>query len=215
MTGVQTCALPIFAGVLGGTQSLHTNSFDEALGLPTERSAEIALRTQQIIGYESGVTATVDPLAGSYYIEYLTHEIEKRIREIMADVERRGGAVKCVESGFFRDEIAAAAYDFQRRIETRKQIVVGVNEYVSQNLQIPSILKVDPENERNQVRSLTKLKASRDRKKIADALAAVRQAAEQNQNVVYPVIDAVELYATVGEISDVFRQVWGEYHENL
>ncbi len=203
------------AGVLGGTQSLHTNSFDEALGLPTEKSAGIALRTQQIIAHEAGVTQTVDPLAGSYYVEYLTAEIEKRIREIMADVDRRGGAVKCVESGFFRDEIASAAYDFQRRIETRKQVVVGVNEFVSQSLEIPSILKVDPENERNQVRSLTKLKAARDNKKVQDALAAVRRAAEQNQNVVYPVIDAVELYATVGEISDVFRQVWGEYHENL
>lgn len=208
-------AIEALAGVLGGTQSLHTNSYDEALGLPTEKSAEIALRTQQIIAHESGVTNTVDPLGGSYYVEYLTTELEKRIREIMADVDSRGGSVKCIESHYFRDEIAAAAYDFQRRVETKHQIVVGVNEFVSENLSVPVILKVDPELEGNQVRALKELKASRDQEAVDEALAAVREAAEQNDNVVYPVIDAVLRYATVGEISDVFRDVWGEYHENL
>ncbi len=208
-------AIEALAGVLGGTQSLHTNSFDEALGLPTEKSAEIALRTQQIIAFESGATGTVDPLAGSYYVEYLTGELEKKIRELMAEIERREGAVKCVESGYFRDEIGRSAYEFQKRIEARESIVVGVNEYVSQNLEIPSILKVDPELEQNQVKALTTLKKSRNAARVEESLKAIREAAERGENVVYPVIDAVEQYVTVGEISDVFRSVWGEYHENI
>ncbi len=203
------------AGVLGGTQSLHTNSFDEALALPTEKSAEIALRTQQILAHESGVANTVDPLAGSYYVEYLTDEIEKKIREIMEDIEHRGGSVACVENRFFRDEIANAAYDFQRKVESQEATVVGVNEFVSESLEVPSILKVDPELERNQVESLTKLKKSRDQQKVDEALKAVRQACEKDENVVYPVIAAVEVYVTVGEIANVFRNVWGEYNENI
>ena len=208
-------AIQALAGVLGGTQSLHTNSYDEALGLPTEKSVEIALRTQQIIAHESGAAATVDPLGGSYYIEYLTAAMDKRIRALLAEIESRGGAVACIENGYFRDEIAAAAYDFQRRVETRRQIVVGVNEFTSHSPGIPAVLRVDPELERNQVRELAKLKATRDRKAVAESLAAVRDAARQNKNVVEPIIDAVAHYATVGEISDIFREVWGEYHENL
>ena len=208
-------AYEAMAAVLGGTQSLHTNSFDEALGLPTEKSAEIALRTQQILAFESGATNTVDPLAGSYYVEYLTDQLEKAIRTLMDEVDRLGGSVRCVESGFFRDEIAGAAYEFQKKIESKNQVLVGVNEYVSQSMEIPSILKVDPELEKNQVKSLRKLKESRDRKRVDEALEAIRQAAANDSNVVPPVVEAVENYVTVGEIADVFREVWGEYNENM
>jgi methylmalonyl-CoA mutase N-terminal domain/subunit len=203
------------AGVLGGTQSLHTNAFDEALALPTEKSAEIALRTQQIIAHESGAAGTVDPMAGSYYIEYLTAQIEKRIREIMADIERRGGSVKCVESGWFKQEIANAAYDFQRRVEKHEAIIVGVNDYVSESMEIPSILKVDPNLEKNQVKALRELRSARDTKKVDNHLRAIREACEKDANVVYPVVDAIADYVTVGEIANVFRDVWGEYNESL
>ncbi len=201
------------AAVLGGTQSLHTNSFDEALGLPTEKSAEIALRTQQILGFESGVTDTVDPLAGSYYMEFLCDELEKRINSAMDEIEKMNGSVNCVDSGYFRDEIARSAYAYQRAIEQKQTTVVGVNRFTSENAEIPQILKVDPMLEKQQVERLKKLKEKRDNAKVKQCLAALREAAASDSNVVYPVIDAVENYATVGEISDVFREVWGEYHE--
>jgi len=142
-------------------------------------------------------------------------EMEKKVRDLMDEIDRRGGAVKCVETGYFRDEIARSAYDFQKRIESKQTVLVGVNEFVSQSLDIPSILKVDPHLELNQVKELRELKASRDPQQVASLLAAVRAAAENGDNVVYPVIEAVEQYVTVGEIADVFREVWGEYNENI
>ena len=203
------------AGVLGGTQSLHTNSFDEALGLPTEKSAEIALRTQQVIAFESGVVDTVDPLAGSYYVEYLTDQIEAKVNEIMAEIDRLGGSVRCIETGYFQDELASAAYDFQRNIEKEKSIVVGVNRYQTGHPEVPSVLKIDPELERKKVAELKELKASRDAGKVTSSLAALRTAAESNDNVVPLVLECVEQYVTVGEIADLFRNIWGEYHDHL
>ncbi|MEW6411842.1 MAG: methylmalonyl-CoA mutase family protein [Candidatus Zixiibacteriota bacterium] len=206
-------AMQALAAVLGGTQSLHTNAFDEALGLPTEKSAEIALRTQQIIGYESGVTDTVDPLAGSYYMEYLCDELDKRISATMDEIEKMGGAVSCVDSGYFRDEIARSAYAYQKAVEKKEITVVGVNKFKSQNAEIPHVLKVDPTLEKQQVKRLNNLKEKRNNDIVKKRLAALGEVARSDGNVVYPVIDAVENYATVGEISDVFREVWGEYHE--
>ncbi len=203
------------AATLGGTQSLHTNSFDEALGLPTEKSAEIALRTQQILGYESGIAGTVDPLAGSYYIEYLTNELEKKAKEIMAEIEKLGGSVVCVESGYFQERIADAAYQFQKSVEQDDTIVVGVNKFTSARAGIPQVLKVDPKTEKKQVAQVQKLRKNRDSKKHSEAMARLRSAIKQNENIVEPVIDAVENFATVGEITDVFRSEWKEYHAKV
>jgi len=208
-------AVQAMAAVLGGTQSLHTNSFDEALGLPTEKSAEIALRTQQLLAYESGTASTADPLAGSYYVEYLTAQTIQKARQIMDYIDTQGGAVQCVRTGYYRNEIARAAYEHQRRIESKESIVVGVNEFKSEKAEIPEVLKVDPELEMQQVQRLTALKQSREAAKVADCLNRLASAAESDENLVPLVIDAVENYVTVGEISDCFRKIWGEYNETV
>ncbi|RKX26181.1 MAG: methylmalonyl-CoA mutase [Candidatus Zixiibacteriota bacterium] len=204
-------SMQALAAVLGGTQSLHTNSYDEALGLPTEHSAEIALRTQQLLAHESGVTYTVDPLAGSYYVEYLTAELQRKTQALMDEIDRRGGSVSCIESGYFRNEIASSAYEYQKRIEANETVVIGVNKFVSENVEIPSILKVDPQLEQRQVQALIELRRTRDQGAVDKRLENIADAADKNENVVAPVLEAVEQYATVGEISDVFRKVWGEY----
>lgn len=206
-------AMQALAAVLGGTQSLHTNSFDEALGLPTEKSAEIALRTQQLLAYESGTTNTVDPMAGSYYIEFLTSQLEEKIEVLMKKIEDKGGAIPCIENGYFRNEIAGSAYEHQKRIESNESIVVGVNKFESENIKIPEILKVDPALENEQIISLKKLRKNRDNNEVNISLSCIKETAGKNENIVPSVIEAVENYATVGEISDIFRDVWGEYHE--
>jgi methylmalonyl-CoA mutase N-terminal domain/subunit len=199
--------------VLGGTQSLHTNSYDEALALPSEKAAEIALRTQQILAHESGVADTVDPLAGSYYVEYLTDELEKKITALMDEIQRRGGSVRCVETGYFEDEIAKSAYKYQKAVERGETIVVGMNKYTSESVEVPNILKVDPELEQKQIAALKEVRATRDAKVVDDSLRHLKNTAQRGENIVEPVVAAVENYATIGEISDVFREVWGEYHE--
>ena len=203
------------AATLGGTQSLHTNSFDEALGLPTEKSAEIALRTQQILAHESGITNTADPLAGSYYVEYLTDELENKAKEIMAEIEKLGGSVSCVDKGFFRDRIGDAAYKFQKEVENCETVVIGVNKFKSGSKQTQNVLKVDPGLEKQQIAKLKKLKESRDKKAHETAMAELQKAAEDGDNIVEPVLNAVENYATIGEISDVFRKEWKEYREQI
>ena len=203
------------AAVLGGTQSLHTNAFDEALGLPTEKSAEIALRTQQIIGYESGIANNADPLAGSYLIEYLTSELEKKAKELMAEIEKLGGSVACVESCYFQERIGDAAYLFQKSIEHGDTIVVGVNKFTSEKTEMPSVLKVDPQIEKKQVEKVRQLRKTRDQNKQRAAMENLRNAVTNNENIVGPVINAVENYATVGEIADVFRSEWKEYHAKI
>lgn len=199
------------AAILGGTQSLHTNAFDEALGLPTERSAEIALRTQQILGFESGVADSADPLGGSYLVEHLTDAIEKKIVDLMEHIDRLGGSVRCIESGYFQDELARSAYEHQRQVEREEKVVVGVNKFRTDRSEIPSVLKVDPELERRQIAAVQDIRTKRDSARVRATLNDLTAAANGHANVVPIVLEAVEQYATVGEIADVFRSVWGEY----
>ncbi len=199
------------AAVLGGTQSLHTNSRDEALALPTEESARIALRTQQIIAFESGVTDTVDPLAGSYYVEYLTDQIELRALEYMEKIEKMGGAVAAVEAGYMQREIHKQAYETQRKIESGEEKVVGMNCFRLENEPQPELLRVDPELGRKQTEKLKALRARRDNARVEQALAQLREAAQGTKNLMPPILECVRRYATIGEICGVLRQVFGEY----
>ena len=199
------------AAVLGGTQSLHTNSKDEALALPSEAAALLALRTQQIIACESGVTDTTDPLAGSYYIENLTNEIERRATDYLARIDEMGGAVAAIERGYMQREIQNAAFLYQREIETRERIIVGVNEYTSGDSTPSDILKVNPELEEKQRMRLAKVRAERDQAAASKALARVEAAARDGSNLMPPIIDAVRAYGTLGEIADAMRRVFGEY----
>ena len=205
-------ALQALAAVLGGTQSLHTNSMDEALWLPTEKSVRIALRTQQIIAYESGVADTVDPLAGSYYVEYLTDEIQRRAEAYIAKIDEMGGALAAIEKGYIQQEIQESAYRTQRAIEKGEQIVVGVNAFQSEEEQRDlEALKVDPAVEAAQRQRLADLRARRDHARVAEILTRIEQAARGDENLMPLFIEAVERYATLGEISDALRRVWGEY----
>jgi len=208
-------ALQALAAVLGGCQSLHTNSMDEALALPTEDSALVALRTQQIIAQETGVTNTIDPCAGSYAIESLTNEIEAQAAGYLRKIDAMGGMIKAIESGFVQEEIQRAAYDFQRAVEQKDQIVVGVNEFVAaEQRQIPT-LRIDPQMERVQVTRLKALRAKRDSVKASAALAELERRARTSENLLPAILQAVEVYATVGEISDALRRVYGEYRESV
>jgi methylmalonyl-CoA mutase N-terminal domain/subunit len=204
-------ALQALAAVLGGTQSLHTNSRDEALSLPTEESAAIALRTQQIIAHESGVADTVDPLGGSYCVEALTDRIEEEASRYIAEIDRLGGALRAIETGFISREIQASAYRYQREIESRQRIVVGVNQYVTGETAPGKLLRVDPRVQEEQVARLKALKASRDTARVQAALATLEEAARGDANLMPPILDAVRAYATLGEICDVLRRVFGEY----
>ena len=208
-------AIQALAAVLGGTQSLHTNSFDEALCLPTEEAVRVALRTQQIIAYESGVANTVDPLGGSYYVEWLTNEIEERVWRYLDRIERMGGAVKAVESGFMQREIARSAYEQQRAIESGELVVVGVNKFRTDEPVRVEILKVDPEVEEKQVQRLRALRARRDTRKVQDALSALRRAAEGDENLMPYMLEAVKAEATIGEIFGTLREIFGEYKPPL
>ncbi len=214
MNNIVRVAIQALAAVLGGTQSLHTNSYDEALALPTEESVRIALRTQQIIAYESGVGDTVDPLAGSYAIEAMTNEIEKGAMEYIEKIDALGGMVKAIESGYVQREINESAYRYQLAVENGERVIVGVNKFqIEEDIPIDNILKVDPEDEERQKARLRKLKERRDSEKVKKALERVKKAAESEENLMPPIIDAVRVYATVGEISDALREVFGEYTE--
>src|SRR6202166_1273774 len=206
-------AIQAMAAVLGGTQSLHTNSYDEALALPTEQAACIALRTQQIIGYESGVPQTVDPLAGSYYVEALTNEIEKRATEYLDKIEALGGMLKAIERGYVQQEIQNAAYEYQQQVDRAEAVVVGVNRFtVEQEKPIPTF-HADESLERKQVERLRALRTRRDVKPWEDSLKKIEDAARSGTNLMPHIVAAVEAYATVGEISDTMRKVFGEYKE--
>jgi methylmalonyl-CoA mutase N-terminal domain/subunit len=206
-------AIQAMAAVLGGTQSLHTNSFDEALALPTENSARLALRTQQVIAYESGVTQTIDPLAGSYYMESLTSEIEKRALEYIEKVDAMGGMLKAIEKGFVQQEIQNASYEFQKSVDQHEAVLVGVNKFhVDEHSEVP-LQVIDPTLEPKQVERLKALRQRRDQGVWSSALQAVEDAARNGDNVMPRIIDAVEKYATVGEIADRLRKVFGEYKE--
>ncbi len=199
------------AAVLGGCQSLHTNSKDEALALPTEESVRLALRTQQIIAFESGVADTVDPLGGSYYIEKLTDEVEGGVMEYLDKIESMGGAVKAIEAGYFQSEIGKSAYEYQRAIEKKERTVVGVNEFVIDEDTHPKIFEVDPRVREEQVKRLRTLKERRDNAKVGRSIARLKDGARNRTNLVPLILDAVECYATLGEISDTLREVWGTY----
>jgi methylmalonyl-CoA mutase, N-terminal domain len=208
-------AIQALAAVLGGCQSLHTNSMDEALSLPTEEAALIALRTQQIIANETGVANAVDPVAGSYAIEALTNQIEERAQEYLAKIDAIGGMIKAIEAGFVQSEIQRAAYDFQRSVETKDQIVVGVNDFVASEERTVPTLRIDSEIERNQVQRLQALRAKRDSAKTKAALAELDRRARGTENLLPAILASVEVYATVGEISDTLRRVYGEYQESV
>ncbi len=199
------------AAVLGGTQSLHTNSMDEAYALPTEKAVRIALRTQQIIAHESGVTNTIDPLAGSYFIESLTNQIEDEAMEYIEKIDKMGGMLTAIEKGFVQSEIADSAYRYQRAVDGGEKIVVGVNRYRDSEKVNIETLKVNPEVEEKQKRRLEKLKKERDREEVKNALAEIRSVANSESNLTPVVLNAVKSYATLGEICDVLRDVFGEY----
>src|SRR5712672_1184953 len=205
--------LQALAAVLGGTQSLHTNSYDEAMALPTEQAARIALRTQQIIAYESGAPQTVDPLAGSYYIESLTNEIEKRASEYLEKIEAMGGMLKAIERGFVQQEIQKAAYEYQQAVDRHDAIVVGVNQFQMDDEKSVPLQRIDEALERKQVEQLRALRAKRDPTPWRAAIKAVEEAARSGANVMPRIVAAVDAYATVGEISDAMRRVFGEYKE--
>ncbi len=206
-------ALQAMAAVLGGTQSLHTNGFDEALALPTEEAARIALRTQQVIAFETGAAQTVDPLAGSFYIESLTDEMERRAVQYLDRIDQMGGMLKAIERGFVQAEIQDAAYDFQRAVDSGDQIVVGVNEFQRQNEPPTPIQRIDEALERRQVERLQALRARRDAAKWAASITALKHRATDGGNLMPVILEAVESYATVGEIAGAMRQVFGEYRE--
>jgi methylmalonyl-CoA mutase, N-terminal domain len=209
-------AVQALAAVLGGCQSLHTNAKDEALALPTEESARLALRTQQVIGYESGVTDTIDPLAGSYAIEALTGELERRAREYLARIDAMGGAVVAIENGFMQREIQAAAYRYQQEIERKDRIIVGVNEFTSTAAEVPpTLLRIDPALEERQKTRLRALRARRDAGRVTAALARVEATARGTDNLIPAILDAVRAYATLGEISDAMRGVFGEHRPSV
>ena len=200
------------AAVLGGTQSLHTNSYDEALALPSEEAVRIALRTQQIIAHESGVTDTVDPLAGSYYVESLTNDIEEKAEEYIKRIDAMGGAIKAIESGYIQREIMESAYRYQKEIEARERIVVGVNEYVmEEEKRALKLLKVDPAVRDRQIARLQEVRRRRDNVKVGELLAKLEEAARGSDNLMPVILECVEAYATLGEICDVLRKVFGEY----
>jgi methylmalonyl-CoA mutase N-terminal domain/subunit len=208
-------AIQALAAVLGGCQSLHTNSLDEALALPTEDSALIALRTQQILAHETGVANTVDPVAGSYAIESLTGEIESLAALYISKIDAMGGTLRAIESGFIQGEIQKAAYDFQRAVETKEQIVVGVNDFVAEEERGIPTLRMDEDIERSQIARLNALRAKRDTARAKSALAALQRLAATEENLLPAILAAVEAYATVGEISDALRRVFGEYQESV
>jgi len=208
-------AIQALAAALGGCQSLHTNSMDEALALPTEDAALIALRTQQILAHETGVTNTIDPVAGSYAIEHLTNEIEQGAVDYISKIDAMGGMLRAIESGFVQGEIQKAAYDFQRAVESKDQIIVGVNDFIAEEERTIPTLRIEPEIERSQIARLNALRAKRDSAKTQSALTELQRRAATTENLLPAILTAVEAHATVGEISDALRRVFGEYQESV
>jgi methylmalonyl-CoA mutase N-terminal domain/subunit len=208
--------LQALAAVLGGTQSLHTNSMDEALALPTEDSVRVALRTQQVIAYESGVADTVDPLAGSYYVEAMTNEIEKEVWTYLDKIEEMGGMLAAIEAGYPQKQIQDSSYAYQKEIDSGEQVIVGVNQFqVQEDLSHLKTLKVSPEGEAIQNQRLQKTKKERDNAAVKNALAKVKATAAADGNLMPPILEAVKAYATLQEICDQMRAIFGEYKEKI
>jgi methylmalonyl-CoA mutase N-terminal domain/subunit len=205
--------LQALAAVLGGTQSLHTNSLDEAYALPSEHAVTIALRTQQVIAYESGVTQEPDPLGGSYFVESLTAEMEKQARDYIRRIDEMGGMIPAIERGFPQTEIANASYEYQHAIETGEQKIVGVNAFVEQHEQPIELLGIDESAQAHQLEKLARLKSNRDNARVLACLKVLRGAATKSENTMPAILDAVRAYATVGEICDTLREVFGAYTE--
>ncbi len=206
-------AYQALAAVFGGTQSLHTNSFDEALGLPTEDSVKLALRTQQVIGYETGIPGIIDPLGGSYAIEAMTNKIEKEAMEYIERIEAMGGAIKAIEQGYFQKEIHKSAYEYQKKIESGAINILGVNKFKSEDKTKPKILKVNPKVVQKQIKGLKKIVKERNGKKVKESLTRLKSAAEKGENLMSYILDCVRVYATVGEITTELKNVYGEYKE--
>jgi len=205
--------LQALSAILGGTQSLHTNSMDEALALPSEKAVRIALRTQQIIAEESGVTSTIDPLGGSYYLEWLTNKMEEETYKYFDKVEKLGGVIPAIEKGFFQREIAESAYKYQKEIDSKERKIVGVNDYITDDeISIP-ILKMDEEGELRQIKRLHKLRQERNNQKAESYLKKLKKAAEGNENLMPYIINCVKSYSTLGEICGLLREIFGEYEE--
>ncbi|MBP6432281.1 MAG: methylmalonyl-CoA mutase [Ferruginibacter sp.] len=209
---ISRVTIQTLAAVLGGTQSLHTNGFDEALSLPTEEAARIALRTQQVVAYESGVVDTVDPLAGSYFVENLTTEVETGAWKLINQIDAMGGSVAAIEAGFMQDEIAKSAYEYQRNIESGQKIIVGVNKFEVDEKNTTPVFKIDESIQHVQIEKINALKAKRDNSKVASCLANINKLANSTENLMPAVVEAVENYCTLGEIADELRKVFGEYH---
>jgi methylmalonyl-CoA mutase N-terminal domain/subunit len=214
MNNVIRTTIQALAAVLGGTQSLHTNSLDEALALPTEQAVKIALRTQQIIAYESNVTNTIDPVGGSYYIEWLTDRLEEEAYKYFDRIEQLGGVLPAIEKGFFQKEIASSAYRYQTDLERKRCIIVGVNKFADEETTPIKILTVPEEVTKRQIERLKKVRAQRDRKKHEDNLDRLRKAAEGTANLMPYIVDCVKSYSTLGEICDTLKSVFGEYRES-
>lgn len=211
MNNIIRVTIQALSAVLGGTQSLHTNGYDEALSLPTEEAATIALRSQQIIAHESGVTMTVDPLGGSYFIEKLTNDVEKEAYKYLEKIDEMGGAVKAIEAGYIQNEIAASAYKYQKEIDTGDKVIVGLNSFKSDEPPFDKHFKIDDSIRNVQIEKLKKLRAERNNEKVNSCLQNISAAAKSDQNLMPLIIEAVESYATLGEISDELRKVFGEY----
>jgi methylmalonyl-CoA mutase N-terminal domain/subunit len=208
-------AFEALAAVLGGTQSLHTNSLDETLALPTEKAVQIALRTQQIIAEEIGVANTIDPLGGSYYVEYLTDKMEEECYKYFEKIEKLGGVIPAIEKGFFQKEISEASYIYQKEIENKERIIVGVNEYIVPEEEKIEILKIPEEVEEKQKKSLKKLRRERDNREVRRTLNELLKVAKSSKNIMPPIISAVKAYATIGEIINTLKEVFGEYKEPI
>jgi len=211
MNNIPRVTIQALAAVLGGTQSLHTNGFDEALSLPTEEAVHIALRTQQIIANESGVTGTADPLGGSYFVESLTDEIEKLAWQMIEEIDRMGGAVSAIEQGYMQEEIARSAYLYQQQIEKKEKIIVGVNKFTDNEKQNIPGFKIEDSIREEQISKLRKIKSERNTEAVKQSISLLESKAKSGENIMESVIDAVEKYATLGEIADTLRKVFGEY----
>jgi len=211
MNNIVRVAMQALAAVLGGTQSLHTNAMDEALALPTEEAVQVALRTQQIIAHESGVTETIDPLAGSYFVEKMTDELETRAKSYIAKIDEMGGALVAIEQGYIQREIQESAYHYQREIERSEQVVVGVNKFGVENEPVPELLRVDASVEQKQCARCASVRSRRNRAVVGQALDNLEKAAQGSDNLMPYILSAVEAYATTGEICGTLRRVWGEY----
>jgi methylmalonyl-CoA mutase N-terminal domain/subunit len=213
LTNVVRVAYQALAAVLGGTQSLHTNSLDETLALPTEQAVQLALRTQQILAHETGVAEVIDPLGGSYYLEALTDQLEREAEALFAEIHSVGGVVRGIESGWFQRQIARSAAEFQRSVEAQERIIVGVNEFLSDDDHPVEILKISNDAEESQKRRLSRLRAERDGARVTERLEALRQAAEQDRNVIGPMLDCARAYCTLYEIRHALERVYGAYRE--